>query len=277
MEAYTDEVIESIKKHIPKDNSFWEVLGFINKNSEVLTFGNDSKIIGRLFEILLSNSLNEVAKDLGFEFHENLKQTVYPDFYFIKPDGRKIAIDVKTTYRGFCPAGNVKSFAFTAGSFTSFMRGDGTKNIVGNYSDYDKHYIIGVLYSRETNPTKGKLQLSNLQEIIPPYKDPEIFVQEKFRICGEKKGSGNTDNIGTIKDSSIEPFIGGFGPFAFLGIDAFNSYWSNYPYYKMPTAEKKELYSNIEEYLIWLRKIDSKLADFYEEKYKEYLDFKSKK
>ncbi|MDU0403410.1 Type-2 restriction enzyme EcoRV [Lactococcus lactis] len=63
--------------------------------------------------------------------------------------------------------------------------------------------------------SKGKISLKDVETIIPAYKNIEVFVQEKFRICGDKKGSGNTDNIGTIKANSIEPFVFGAGPFLF--------------------------------------------------------------
>ena len=250
MIPYEDDVINAINRHLPKNDADWELVGFINRKKEIYSFGNDSKIIGRLFEIICYDALYGAAVDLGYKLFESERQTVYPDFYFMKPDGRKIAIDVKTTYR------NDKSkFGFTGGSFTSYMR-DGKKNIVGKYSDYDGHYILGVVYTREENPTLGKVDISALDSIVPSYKNIDVFVQEKFRICGDKKGSGNTDNIGTIKAASLTPFIYGAGPFSFLGKDVFHDYWVNHPKYKDSPDIKEGLYYNIETYIDWVYQKD---------------------
>lgn len=246
---YTDKIIDTITKYLPKNKNEWELVGFINKKKEIYTFGSDSKIIGRLFEIISYEALNNTAKELGYILKESKQQTVYPDFYFIKPNGRKIAIDIKTTYR----RSKKTKIGFTGGSFTSFMR-NGTKNIVGNYSDYDAHYILGVVYTRETAPTIGKVAFNNLESIIPTYKNIEIFVQEKYRICGDKKGSGNTDNIGTITSVSIKPFIYGADPFSVLGKDVFHDYWINHPRYVDSKKIKNSLYNNLDSYFDWLSK-----------------------
>lgn len=278
MEKHTDIIIETINKYLPKKEDEWELVGFINKDKEIYAFGNDSKIIGRLFEVIATDSLLKASKELGYELKETVQQTVYPDFYFVKPNGRRIAIDVKTTYRKFNRNGEVKKFGFTGGSFTSFMR-NGTKNIDGHYDDYDGHYIIGVLYSREENPTIGKVTLNELDSITPAYKHPEVFIQEKYRICGDKKGSGNTDNIGTIKSNTIEPFVHGAGPFNFMGEEAFHDYWTNHPRYRDSEEVKNSLYNDIDGYIKWLRESQNKvpLANEYEEKYNEYKKFLDKK
>lgn len=272
MKPYTDEIIATITKNLPQDEKAWELVGFINKERKVYTFGNDSKIIGRLFEVIAYDALQKSAIELGYELCESEQQTVYPDFYFEKPNGRKIAIDIKTTYRRSEKA----KFSFTGGSFTSFMR-NGTKNIVGHYSDYDAHYILGVVYTRESDPTVGKVDFDNLRYIIPAYKDIEVFVQEKFRICGDKKGSGNTDNIGTISANTIEPFIYGAGPFSVLGEEVFHDYWINHPRYTDTPDKKQTLFNNIDSYIEWVRKSDQHRADILKKKYEEYLDMYNQK
>lgn len=150
---------------------------------------------------------------------------------------------------------------------------NGTKNISGNYSDYEKHYILGVVYTRESNPFKGKTELKNLNSITPAYSHVEYFVQEKYRICGDKKGSGNTDNIGTIKANTIKPFIYGAGPFTFLGKDIFLEYWRNHPRYSDTNKTKSELFNDLPSYFSWVQKKDSKRASNLIKKYKEYLQF----
>lgn len=267
MELYSDLIISTISKYLPRTEAEWELVGFVNKKKEIYTFGSDSKIIGRLFEVIAFDALEKSAKELGFELYESDQQTVYPDFYFIKPNGKKIAIDVKTTYR----RSNTAKYGFTGGSFTSFMR-NGTKNIIGKYSDYDGHYILGVVYTRENEMSKGKISFEEVESIIPAYKNIEVFIQEKFRICGDKKGSGNTDNIGTIKANSIEPFVFGAGPFSFLGIDVFHDYWVNHPRYTDSIDIKKSLYNDISSYIKWVGQKDNVRASELQIQYDKYLN-----
>lgn len=265
MDSYTDNFIKTVNKYLPKTDDEWEIVGFVNKKNVVYTFGNDSKIIGRLFEVVAYEALEKTARDLGYTLCESDKQTVYPDFYFVKPNGRKIAVDIKTTYRKSINS----QYGFTGGSFTSFMR-DGKKNIVGNYSDYDKHYILGVVYDRTNNRTTGCVDLRNVQYIVPAYKNIETFIQEKYRICGDKKGSGNTDNIGTIEAKTIKPFVNGYGPFSVLGEDVFHHYWTNHPKYKDKDEVKTSLYNDLNGYIEWLAKIDEVKSSVIKEKYEYY-------
>lgn len=270
MEQYTDKIIITINKYLPTNEDDWLLLGFVNKEKTIYTFGNDSKIIGRLFEVLAKDALKAAATELNYTLGESEKQTVYPDFYFTKPNGKKIAIDIKTTYRKT----KTSKYRFTGGSFTSFMR-NGTKNIHGKYSDYVAHYILGIVYTREEHPTTGTLNIDKLNTIRPAYKNVEFFIQEKFRICGDSKGSGNTDNIGTISSNKLYPFIYGAGPFSYLGKDAFHDYWTHYPKYKDSDETKKSLYTTLPGYIEWLKKKDTHKGNLLEEKYNKYLkDFK---
>ncbi|AXY26771.1 restriction endonuclease [Suicoccus acidiformans] len=266
MQKHTDIIISTITKHLPTTEEEWELVGFVNKKDDIYTFGNDSKILGRLFEVITFDALEKSANELGFQLGMSEKQTVYPDYYFFDSIGNKIGIDVKTTYRRSEKA----KFGFTGGSFTSFMR-NGTKNIVGHYDDYKAHYILGVVYVREEKPTHGRVKLDKRTGIIPAYKDVEVFVQEKFRICGDKKGSGNTDNIGTIKASNIQPFVYGAGPFSYLGEDVFNHYWTNHPRYTDSKEVRDSLFTDLSSYISWIRKTDSKQASILQDKYDQYL------
>ena len=272
MKKNTDIIIDTIQKFLPQDESEWELVGLINKKNEIYPFGNDSKILGRLFEVMLKTYLTKAAAELEFSLGEPEKQTIYPDFFFIKPNGRRIAIDVKTTYRKFTTSGNVSKFGFTEGSFTSYMR-NGTKNIDGKYSDYDSHYIIGIVYTREENPTNCIKNITELDTLVAAYHSPEVFVQEKYRIAGDKKGSGNTDNIGTIKANRTEVFQYGAGPFSFLGEDVFNLYWKNYPLYKDSAENRDSLYTSLPTFIDWIRKSDPQKADEYLIKYNNYINF----
>lgn len=242
-----DPIIEQITIQLESMKYSWNFAGLINFNNTIYPFGNDSKIIGRIFEIAAREALSMAAQKLGYIFQENPTQTVYPDFYFAIPNTDKlIAIDIKTTYRQSSSA----SFKFTAGSFTSYLR-NGTKNIVGHYDNYIKHYIIGFVYDREESPTTQCTHYEDRDSIIPAYKNVEFFVQEKYKIAGEQKGSGNTDNIGTISANSIEPFRLGYGPFSVLGEEIFEDYRRHYPKY----TDTKKLYTNLPTYIEWKKQI----------------------
>lgn len=252
MKAANDTIIETITKYMPSEHESWEVLGLLNRRHEVLAFGSDSKIIGRIFEIIIEPVLAKAAEELGYELGESEQQTVYPDFWFKKPDGQYIGVDVKSTYRKHKNDGSLSPFNFTLGAYSSFMR-NGTKNIYKNYSDYDSHYIIGFLYSRNKSATSGTTTLENADSIITAYKDVEYFIQEKYKVGGQKKGSGNTNNIATFKSNSIENFKNGLSYFSCLGEDVFNDYWKHYPLYTDSATTKASLYTDLESYFEWLK------------------------
>ena len=143
------------------------------------------------------NILQEIADENGLILYPSPRQTVYPDFTLMKSeaDTEKIAVDIKTTYRKFLKNGQPSGYVFTLGSFASYMR-DGKKNISFPYDQYAKHYVIGFVYTRNDNASEGQMfDIKDLGKLPVPYKDVEVFVQEKYKISGDKPGSGNTENI----------------------------------------------------------------------------------
>ena len=53
-----------------------------------------------------------------------------------------------------------------------------------------------------------------------------LFFAEKYKIASDSSGSGNTANIGSIKN--IDDIINERGIFAKLGETIFDDYWINY-------------------------------------------------
>ena len=247
LNPYTDEVIDAFREILPDNPEEWQLLGVVNKDKDVYTFGNDSKIIGRAFEIVATPYIQQLAKDLDCTFHESKAQNIYPDFYLENNEGKRIAIDVKSTYR----RSESSNFSFTLGSFTSYLR-NGTKNIDGHYNDYDKHYVLGFVYSRTKDFETKRVPIDEIDKLSSPYEEVEIIFMEKYRIGGDKKGSGNTDNISTIGANSIEAFNNGYSPFTFLGNPVFEHYWRNYPRNTMTKDEKDKLYIDLPSYFDWL-------------------------
>lgn len=243
------------------------VFGILDNSSNILTLGTDSKIIGRIFEMITEPILKKIARNHNYTLSTPNGQNIYPDFIMIdKISGNRIAIDVKTTYRSYGISGNLKNICFTLGSYASYMR-DNKKNIDGLYTDYSKHFVIGFIYDRN-----GKAQQSDKYpyeerfKIETPYKNVEYFIQEKYKIAGEKPGSGNTENIGSIKSNNFLDFYCGNGPFNTLGDNIFNPYWSYYPKYR---AQNKD-YTNLNEFIRWYRNQNNDLPVLYD-KNKKYL------
>ncbi|KLI76884.1 MULTISPECIES: type II restriction endonuclease [Lacticaseibacillus] len=267
----TKDVINTIKGALPDDRNLWTVLGFINPRKQILAFGNDSKIIGRLFEVVVEPYLRKAADELGYELGLSEQQTVYPDFWFSKPNGRMIAIDIKSTYRRFSRKKHVSNISFTLGGYASFLR-NGTKNIYGTYDRYDAHIVIGFVYTRNTEATVGITDIADIDRIKAAYADVSIFVQEKYKIAGQSKGSGNTNNIGTIKASSIEPFVEGRSYFSVFGNSVFEDYWRNYQKYTDSRETKNALYTDLPGYFDWLDKNGKKdQSEVLRTKYEEWL------
>lgn len=237
--------ISVFNKKLEERNINWEVSALVSPDGKLFSLGSDSKLIGRIFELISFNILQEIADENGFLLCPSKKQTVYPDFTLMKSenDSEKIAVDIKTTYRRFLKNGKPAGYVFTLGSFASYMR-DGTKNIAYPYDQYAKHYVIGFVYTRNENATEGKkFDIKDLSKLQVPYKDVEVFVQEKYRIAGDKPGSGDTENIGSFKTSNMDYLIGGEGPFSELGIDTYENYWAGYKKYR---GEKT--YTSLDEY-----------------------------
>ncbi|MDF2673584.1 MAG: restriction endonuclease EcoRV [Clostridiales bacterium] len=241
--------VKLVYDELERENINWEVKGLIDSNKKIFTLGSDSKLIGRIFELLITVVLESIAEKTEYRLVASESQTVYPDFNLVNDrTGDKIAIDIKTTYRRRGARGNLSNIGFTLGSFASFLRNN-TKNIQYPYNEYSKHYVIGFIYDRVESAAEGRIiNIDELDETIAPYANVEFFVQEKYRIAGDKPGSGNTENIGSFKTNQSDLIKLGFGPFSFLGNEVFEDYWKNYPKYR--ESEKK--YTCLEEYFDWL-------------------------
>lgn len=228
----------------------FDIAGLLARDGRIYPFGTDTKVLSTIFEMTVRPFILEIAQGHNLCIYEPPQQNFYPDFTLMsgEEDTSKIAIDVKSTYRNF-RTDHSWTAAFTLGSYTSFLRNE-TKNIAFPYSQYEKHYIIGFIYSRTTLDKEAKTYtLEDVKEVPCPFYDVEFFVQEKHRISGEHPGSGNTTNIGSIRGSSIKEFSEGNGPFAELDEEVFVDYWRNYG-----KSSGERAYSNLSEYLQWKEK-----------------------
>ena len=159
-------------------NINFNVTGLLLENNDVLSLGSDSKLIGRIFELVSFGVLSSICKENGWTLQETESQTVYPDFTIIMEDNKKIAIDIKTTYRRYNAKGQICKFGFTLGAFASFLRNN-TKNIAYPYDQYIKHYVIGFIYNRVSGSKAGQV-LHIGDTIQPPYNVEILKILEVY-------------------------------------------------------------------------------------------------
>jgi len=206
----------------------WDVKGVIDSAKRIYTLTDDTKLISKVFELVSRPVIYAIADENDLVVHEASSQTIYPDFTL---EGealgkKKVAVDLKSTYRRFLRDGKTFRAAFTLGGYTSFLRNP-TKNILFPYHEYSEHWIVGFIYTRDPAATDvGIVPISDIDEIIPILRDIDLIVDEKYRIASESPGSGNTANIGSVK--TIEELREGRGPFAPWGPPIFEDYWRNY-------------------------------------------------
>ena len=160
-----------------------------------------------------------------------------------------IAVGEKMTYVGY-RKDKAHINGMTLGAFTGYFRERASlKNITHPYADYKAHIVLGVIYS----PVKGIderrcYSLDQLDQIISVVKDFDFFVQEKWKIAIDRPGSGNTKNIGSV--NRIDDLLNGNGPFAALGEEMFDDYWTHYLTNDMAKAAEltEPYYKNLPEY-----------------------------
>ncbi len=69
-------------------------------------------------------------------------QNYYPDITFIDKQGKKYAVDLKSTYR----TSNTDVNGMTLGAFTGYFRNrTSKKNALFPYSEYEKHFVFGII------------------------------------------------------------------------------------------------------------------------------------
>ena len=239
---------EDFRKVFATPSGDWSVKGFIDVAKNIYTISVDTKVISKIIELMMFPVLQKFAKENGFEMHLCTEQNHYPDVTFITKSKQKIALDLKSTYR---KNHDVVS-GFTLGAFTGYFRfRDSNKNITFPYKEYSKHYILGIIYTKQEKfiDENKVYSINDLEEILSVVKDFDFIVQEKYKIAKDRPGSGNTKNIGScVKISELKE---GIGPFSKVGIKIFDDFWMNYMTAEMARSAKlrKPPYANLKEYL----------------------------
>jgi len=228
-------------------NGNWTVKGFIDISKNIYNISSDTKVISKLLEIMLFPRIKQFANENELEMILCKEQNFYPDITFIDKQGRKFALDLKTTYRRT----DKTVSGFTLGAFTGYFRDrKSTKNISFPYAEYDWHYVLGVIYTKQdkTIDEYKIYSINDLKKILSVIKDIEFILQEKYRIATDRPGSGNTKNIGST--TTIDELRNGTGVFAKHGVEVFDDYWMYYMNREMAQQHdlKKPPYRNLKEY-----------------------------
>jgi hypothetical protein len=240
---------DQFKRTLATDVGDWVVKGFIDVYRNIYTISVDTKVVSKVIELMLFPVISRFAVDHGYRMVLSEYQNHYPDISFITPDENKIALDLKSTYRIDRTTVN----GLTLGAFTGYFRQrKSTKNITFPYEEYAAHFVLGVIYSRSEGATDERriYALDDLQDIVSVVKDFTFLLQEKWRIASDRPGSGNTKNIGSVRD--IQSLVEGNGPFASYGPEVFDDYWMNYLTDDMARAIDSNVpYRKLEEYWKW--------------------------
>jgi hypothetical protein len=250
LEGQLSKFKEALESKIKKNLKRSAISGFIGQDGAIYPLGSDTKVLSTIFELITRPAMLEIADEHGLELIEPSVQNHYPDFTLCsnRNSKKKIAIDVKTTYITHPE----ESFGFTLGGYTSFIRPDNeTKNIVFPFSEYSEHWVIGYVYERLAEKKAAEqavYTIDGIKKIPLPYSNVRFYVQEKWKISGDRAGSGNTTNIGSIT-GKMDAFQSGKG--VFKNEKEFLDYWRNYG----RTSAERGNFKNITEYRAW-RKVN---------------------
>lgn len=179
----------------------------INNNGINYKLGNDSKMISKIYEIIIIDKIKCLLDTKGYKYIENEIQNKYPDFTIISKiqEEKFYAVDIKSSYLKT----ETEINGFTLGTYRGYFKNrDSLRSIIKPYNNFIKHFCICVIYSR----TGIKIPVKH------------IIVKEKWEIARNGAGSGNTCNIGSIK---LVGDLLGNKPY-FNNEDEFNTFWLSY-------------------------------------------------
>lgn len=223
-------LITTLSHHVSTDDGQWAIKGFIDAFKHIYTISSDTKVISKILEIHLFPRILEFAKSNDYKIILADHQNYYPDMTFVSERKERVlyAVDIKTTYRNSRKPWLCNGF--TLGSHGSYFEDRSSrKNIQFPYGNYSGHFCLGIIYDRvpTATPQGSKTHaLDELLSITSVISNIQFFVAEKWKIASDKRGSGNTANIGSIQ--SIDDIVSERGMFANLGESWFDDYWMNY-------------------------------------------------
>jgi hypothetical protein len=266
---YLDAFAEKLKQYVAIETGEWSVKGFIDVYKNIYTISSDTKIVSKILEIHIFPKIIQFADETGYNIILAEQQNYYPDLTFVnkKDETIKFAVDLKTTYRK--PNGIA---SFTLGSHGAYFKErDKQKNIQFPYNQYLGHYCLGIIYTRtdfdisETEIYRveelqeehevfikkvGEREITtikHLKSITSVIKNFDFFAAEKWKIASDKRGSGNTANIGCTLN--LDDLKNENGIFSRLGEEWFDEYWMNFGSVTMLKDGKTTKITNLRDFL----------------------------
>lgn len=229
----------------------WKVKGFIDIEQFVYTLNTDTKVISKALELVITPYLVKYFNDKRITYNFVEYQNHYPDIDLGDSSG-KIALDLKSTY--FTDDEKTKCRGLTLGAYLGYFRNRrSTKNIYRPYSEYRRHLVLGLIYERNENVGLPEIKsVTNLTDIISVISNIRVLLQDKWKIAGDKPGSGNTTNIGS--SDTVNDLVNGKGIFTKLGSkgkEVFNDYWKFYETKSMARAADRpeRMFTDLRSYL----------------------------
>lgn len=247
---------DELQNRVMTSDGDWTVKGFIDVYQRIYTISLDTKVLSKVLELLMFPVLLRFAEENDYEIVLAPAQNQYPDITFIARQNPKIcfAVDIKTTYRTqHDKQGLMRVNGMTLGTFGGYFRiRDRPVSSTLAYHAYQKHYVLGVVYSRVDGIDERQVyNINDLEKIQSVAHSFQFFLHEKYKIASDITGSGNTKNIGSTK--YLDRLIDGTGVFSKLGITVFDDYWMNYQTRSMAREAgfNTPLYSNLKSYLLY--------------------------
>ncbi len=246
-----EKLTASLDSYVSTPDGQWAIKGFIDVYRNVYSISSDTKVISKLLEIHLLPRLMALGEEMGYELVLAEKQNYYPDVSYVN-ETVKFAVDFKSTFR--LPQAPDFCNGFTLGSHGNyFVNRTSDKNVQFPYNEYDGHFCLGVIYNRDTPSSVSETNAYSIDEIesIPSViSNFQFFAREKWTIASDKRGSGNTANIGSI--TNIPDIISGNGMFRRLGEAWFDDYWMNYgQIVVLDDSNEPRRITNLEDFVIY--------------------------
>ncbi|HHH54826.1 MAG TPA: restriction endonuclease, partial [Bacteroidetes bacterium] len=95
-----NEFIPELTKALTVPNSTdWTVKGFIDYYQNIYSISTDTKVISKVIELMIFPKFLEFAQRNNLQLKLSPHQNYYPDITFIDSNGKKYAVDLKSTYR----------------------------------------------------------------------------------------------------------------------------------------------------------------------------------
>ena len=90
---------EDFRKVLATSSGDWSVKGFIDVAKNIYTISVDTKVVSKIIELMMFPVIQKFAKENSYEMIFSAEQNHYPDVTFVTKDKKKIALDLKSTYR----------------------------------------------------------------------------------------------------------------------------------------------------------------------------------